>query len=79
MVLVGGLGEVTEAGDSVEVRRIIQDVLGTTLVELVNRVPGDFCSPASRRHTPFHVVVAPLRKTVVRFASPRTELVPCVL
>ena len=29
MVLVGALGEVNEAGDSVEVRRIIQDVLGT--------------------------------------------------
>jgi len=78
MVLVGTIGEVAEAGDSVEVRRVVEDLLGTTLVEIVERLPGDFCSPAARRHTPYHVVIAPLNRALVRFASPRVELVPCV-
>jgi len=77
MVLVGAIGEVAEAGDSVEVRRVVQDVLGTTLIELVERIPGDFCSPAARRQFPFHIVVAPLSTAVVRFSHPSVERVPC--
>ncbi len=77
MVLVGAIGEVAEAGDSVEVRRVVQDALGTTLIELVERVPGDFCSPAARRQFPFHIVVAPLSDLVVRFSTPSVERVSC--
>lgn len=79
MVLVGAIGEVAEAGDSVEIRRVVQDVLGTTLIELVERVPGDFCSPAARSQFPYHIVVAPLSETVVRFSNPAVERVSCGL
>ncbi len=79
MVLVAAVGQVDEAGDSVEIRRVVQDVLGTTLVESYERVPGDFCSPASRIQRPFHVVMAPKVENVVRFALVRTERVPCGL
>ncbi|NNF27386.1 MAG: hypothetical protein HKN73_09220 [Gemmatimonadetes bacterium] len=78
MVLVGAIGPVQEAGDSVEVRRIVGDVLGTTLVEIYERQPGDFCSPASKVQTPYHIVVAPRVSTLVRFASARVERVPCI-
>ena len=77
MVLVAAVGEVDEAGDSVEVRRVVQDVLGTTVVESYERVPGDFCSPASVVHRPYHVVMAPKVENVIRFAGVRTERVPC--
>ena len=78
MVLVGAIGPVQEAGDSVEVRRVVGDVLGTTLVEIYERQPGDFCSPASKVQTPYHIVVAPRVSTLVRFATPRVERVPCI-
>ena len=77
MVLVAAIGQVEEAGDSVEIRRIVQDVIGTTLVESYERVPGDFCSPASVIQTPYHIVMAPKVENVVRFAGVRTERVPC--
>jgi len=77
MVIVAAVGERTEAGDSVEVRRILQTGEGTQ-VEIVERVPGDFCSPASRRHFPVHVVVAPRTLLdVLRFSDVATERVPC--
>ncbi len=79
MVLVAAVGQVDEAGDSVEIRRVVRDVLGTTIVESYERVPGDFCSPASRIHRPFHIVMAPKVENVVRFALVRTERVPCGL
>lgn len=78
MVLVAAIGPVQEAGDSVEVRRVVGDVLGTTLVEYFERQPGDFCSPASRTQTPYHIVVAPRVSTIVRFATVRVERVPCI-
>jgi hypothetical protein len=79
MVLVGAIGEVAEAGDSVEVRRVIQDLSGTTRIELIERVPGDFCSPAARRQFPYHIVVAPLVESVVVFTNPAIERVSCGL
>ncbi|MEZ4424816.1 MAG: hypothetical protein R3E98_15500 [Gemmatimonadota bacterium] len=78
MVVVAAIGPVPEAGDSIEVRRIVEEGLGTTLVEFYERQPGDFCSPASRTQIPYHIVVAPRVTNLVRFADPRVERVPCV-
>lgn len=76
MVIVAAVGTRQEAGDSVEVRRILQVDAGTQ-VELVERVPGDFCTPASRAHEPFHIAVAPRTPPPVRFADIRRVEVPC--
>jgi hypothetical protein len=76
-VVVAVVGERLEAGDSVEVRRVLPVQLGT-IVELVERVPGDFCSPAERRQTPYHIVVTPRLRSPVGFARPvPVERVPC--
>ncbi len=76
MVIVAAAGIRNEAGDSVEVRRILPVETGT-LVEVVERVPGNFCSPASRQQVPYHVVVLPRVSNPVRFSELRVELVPC--
>lgn len=76
MVVVGVTGERREAGDSVEVRRILQVDEGT-LTHVVERVPGDFCSPAAQVHVPFHIVVAPKTPAPVRFAEITREEIPC--
>lgn len=78
MVIVGAIGLRTEAGDSVKVQRILQ-VSGGAVVEMVRRVPGDFCSPASRNQYPFHIVVLPVTPPAVQFADVRVERVPCGL
>jgi len=76
MVIVGAVGVRSEAGDSVEIRRVLQVDQGT-LTEIFERVPGDFCSPAARSHVPYHIVVAPRTPTPIRFADIRVERVPC--
>lgn len=76
MVLVGAVGLRTEAGDSVKVQRVLQ-VSGGAIVELVERVPGDFCSPATRSQYPFHIVVLPTTPPAIEFADVRVERVPC--
>lgn len=76
MVLFASFGERYEAGDSVEVRRVLR-VLDGTFVEVFEIVPGDFCAPAARTHTPFHLVVAPLAPTPIRFDELRIERVAC--
>jgi len=76
MVVVGIVGPREEAGDSVEVRRILQIDNGTR-TEVVERVPGDFCSPAARTHVPYHIVVAPRTPAPRRFAALQREEVPC--
>jgi hypothetical protein len=76
MVVAGIVGVREEAGDSVEVRRILQVDQGT-LVELWEVVPGDFCTPADRIHVPFHIVVSPRTPDPVRFGDVRVETVPC--
>jgi hypothetical protein len=76
MVLVGSVGTRQEAGDSVEIRRILQGETGTN-VELFERVPGDFCSPAAQTHTPFHIVLAPRTRPIHRFGDATIERVPC--
>lgn len=76
MVVVAIVGTRKEAGDSVEVRRILQVDLGT-VVEVVERLPGEFCSPAARTHVPYHVVVAPRTPIPHRFADIKKEPVSC--
>ena len=76
MVIVAAVGERGEAGDSVEVRRILQ-VDDGTLAHLSERVPGDFCSPVARSHYPFHIVVAPQTPEPIRFAEVGVERVSC--
>lgn len=76
MVIVGAVGIRSEAGNSVEVRRVLQVYEGT-LTEIFERVPGDFCSPAAQSHVPFHIVVAPRTPAPIRFADIRIERVPC--
>lgn len=78
MVIVGADGIRTEAGVSIRIERVLQ-VEGGAIVEMVERVPGDFCSPASRRQYPFHIVVVPRTPTAVRFAEIRKERVACGL
>lgn len=76
MVVVGIAGVRDEAGDSVEVRRILPVNVGT-LIHVVEREPGDFCSPAALRHKPFHIVVAPRTPEPDRFAEIVRDAVPC--
>lgn len=76
MVVVAMVGPREEAGDSVEVRRILQ-VGDSTQVEYVERVPGDYCSPAGRIHSPYHVVVAPRAPGPFHFVLLPREDVPC--
>lgn len=76
-VILAAVGQRLEAGDSVDVRRILPVAEGT-IVELVLQVPGDFCSPAERRHFPYHVVVVPKLRAPIRFSQPVSiERIPC--
>jgi hypothetical protein len=76
MVVVGILGSRAEAGDSVEVQRVLQVAEGS-VIEVVERLPVAYCSPASRPHVPYHVVVAPRTPIPHRFADIRQEPVSC--
>jgi hypothetical protein len=76
MVVVGIVGTRKEAGDSVEVRRVLPVYQGT-VIEVFERLPGEFCSPAARTHVPYHVVVAPRTPIPHRFADIRKEPVSC--
>jgi hypothetical protein len=76
MVLVAAAGLRTEAGDSIEVRRVVQTAEGT-VVSVFERIPGDFCSPAARDHYPIHIVVAPRTRLPIEFTWGETERVPC--
>ncbi|HSW28899.1 MAG TPA: hypothetical protein VLH75_05305 [Longimicrobiales bacterium] len=76
MVVVGIVGSRPEAGDSVEVRRVLQ-VADGSLIHVVERLPGAYCSPAARTHVPYHVVVAPRTPIPHRFADIMLEPVSC--
>lgn len=76
MVLVAAVGERNEAGDSIEIRRVIQTGDGTQ-IDLTESVPGDFCSPAARSHYPIHIIVAPRTRQPIQFRDVVKERVPC--
>lgn len=77
-VIVAAVGLRTEAGDSVEVRRILRGSVGS-VTHIRERIPGDFCSPAARNQIPFHIVVAPRTPLPMAFAEILVELVSCGL
>jgi hypothetical protein len=78
LVLVAAVGTRQEAGDSVEVRRVLQVQYGTQ-ISMYERRPGDFCTPAQRTHTPYHIVAAPVATSPrpIHFSLESTELVSC--
>jgi hypothetical protein len=87
LVIIGAVGQRPEAGETVEVRKV-RPVGQGTLVQVVLRVPGNFCSPVARAHRPIHVVVVPQlvlpRPVNFEKASPSVpwslrEEVPCGL
>lgn len=76
VVIVGAVGQRLEAGEAVEVRRVLP-VGDGTLVEVAWTVPGNFCSPVARTHRPFHAVVAPQVPRPITFSQIQREEVPC--
>lgn len=81
VVLVGAIGVRQEAGDSVEIRKILP-VDFTTQVSMYESRLGDFCTPAPRAHTPFHIVAVPLADVVtpiffVVANEAKPDFVPC--
>lgn len=77
-VIVAARGERREAGDSLAVRAVRPTGSQGTVITLVERVPGDFCSPAELTHVPYHVVVTPRLAEPVSFQTPvLVELVDC--
>jgi hypothetical protein len=79
VVLVGAVGTRQEAGDSVEIRRVLQVEFGTQII-LWERRPGNFCTPAPRVHAPFHIVVAPIAITtrpIFFEVQQQPDFVPC--
>jgi len=78
MVVLAAVGARSEAGDVVQIRRVVNE--GAALrIEVVQRIPGDFCSPAARTIHPFHLVVLPTSPLPPEFSSPQVERVPCGL
>ncbi len=77
-VVVAAVGLRTEAGDSVEVRRILRVGVGS-LTHIRERIPGDFCSPAARNQVPFHIVLSPKTPLPMAFAEILVERVSCGL
>lgn len=77
-VIAAGRGIRREAGDSLAVRAVRPSGDQGAVITLVERVPGDFCSPAERTHVPFHIVVTPFLPEPVNFQAPvLVELVDC--
>lgn len=80
LVLLAAVGERSEAGDLVRVKRV--EGLGPqvgTRVQLEERVPGDFCSPAALRSHPYQIVVVPRARLhlPVEFTPPAIKRIPC--
>jgi hypothetical protein len=79
LVLIGlhPNGPRREAGDSIEIRKVLPVGEGT-VVQMTLRRPGAFCSPAERIHVPYHFVVAPRVPLPITFQMPvAEEPVPC--
>ena len=77
MVVLATAGARHELGDSIEARKVL--LVGDEwdlLVEVVRRVPGDYCAPARRDVRPYHVVVTPRREGDFSY-SLRVERVAC--
>lgn len=80
MVVAAAIGMRDEAGHVVEVRRILRigdetPGLTRTRIEIVERIPGNYCTPPSRIEWPYDIVVT--RKGPPEVFSNREEFVPC--
>jgi hypothetical protein len=75
-ILLAAIGARQEAGDSVQVRGVYKVTQGHR-VDIVERLPGDFCSPLEKRVYPFHVVVLPTISFPIEFAASQVERIPC--
>ncbi len=80
VVLLIAVGVRREAGDVVRLRRVLP--LGPangTRVEIVERVPGDFCSPAAVNLYPFQLLVVPGEDVhpPIEFTEPQVERISC--
>jgi hypothetical protein len=76
IVLLAAVGARDEAGDELRVTRVVP-IGEATRVEVTERIPGDFCSPAAKRIHPFHLIVVPSVPLPIEFTPPRVERVPC--
>lgn len=78
MVLLAAAGVRDEAGRELRIRRVLP--VGTaTLVEVVEDIPGDFCSPAKAVRHPFHLVRTPLGPVPITFGEILPNRFPCGL
>jgi hypothetical protein len=76
MVLLAAGGVRDEAGRAIRVRRVLP-VGSATLVEVVEDIPGDFCSPASATRYPFHLVRAPRGPVPITYGEILPNRFPC--
>ena len=75
-VIAALVGKRKEAGHVVAVRNIFQTGSGT-FAGIVERIPGDFCSPFAATYYPFHLVVAPRTVAPRDFVQLPAEYVSC--
>lgn len=77
MVILATAGPRHELGDSIEVRKVVlRGDEPEVFVEVVQRVPGDYCAPARSDVWPYHIVVTPRREGSFSFGM-RVERVTC--
>jgi hypothetical protein len=69
-------GDRREAGHQLTVRRILP-VGSQTLVEIVETVPGDFCTPAFVSQRPYQLVRVPMTQMPVQFGQIILQRRPC--
>ena len=80
VVLLIAVGLRREAGDVVRVRRVLPlGAANGTRVEVIERVTGDFCSPAAANIFPFQIVIVPAEDLhlPIQFTQPQVERIPC--
>ena len=79
MVVVAALGRRDFTGHTVEVRRVLlvgnETQVIRTKIEMVERIPGDYCTPARRNSWPYHIVAIP--KGPQEEYSLVAERIPC--
>lgn len=71
-------GDRREAGHQLSVRRILP-VGSQTLVEIVETVPGDFCTPAFVTQRPYQLVRIPMAQVPLQFGQIILQRRPCGL
>lgn len=80
LVLLAVVGRRNEAGEEVRVRRVLPlGPVSGTRIELTERIPGDFCSPAAKLVHPYQLVVVPKEGVFlpISFPDPEIERISC--